>query len=152
MASTSGTCLIDYLKKLFPSLFVNLDIYVFKCDVCELVKSHLASFPLILNKILVPFMISILMFGDHPKFLHWGDHGGLLHLLMIVPGWLSYIWRNPNMRLVCSFRSFIKQFVLSTMPKYKCYGVTMAGNTNVLNFNIFWKTMAHPSNQLFEHA
>ena len=46
-----------YLKNLFPSLLENLDMYICKCDVCELEKSHHASFPLILNKSLVPFMI-----------------------------------------------------------------------------------------------
>ena len=32
-------------------------LQVFKCDVCELAKSHRSSFPLTLNKSLVPFMI-----------------------------------------------------------------------------------------------
>ena len=52
-----GHASFGYLKKLFPSLFTNLDISIFKCDVCELAKSHRASFPLILNKSLVPFMV-----------------------------------------------------------------------------------------------
>ena len=45
------------MKKLFPSLFSNFDVSSFKCDVCELAKSHRASFPLTLNKSPVPFMI-----------------------------------------------------------------------------------------------
>ena len=45
-----GHASFGYLKKLFPSLFANSDI-------CELAKSHRASFPLILNKILFPFMV-----------------------------------------------------------------------------------------------
>ena len=52
-----GHASFGYLKKLFPSLFTNLDISIFKCDVCELAKSHRASFPLILNKSPVPFMV-----------------------------------------------------------------------------------------------
>ena len=45
------------MKKLFPSLFENFDVFSFKCDVCELAKSHRASLPLTLNKSPVPFMI-----------------------------------------------------------------------------------------------
>ena len=45
------------MKKLFPSLFANFDVSGFQCDVCELAKSHHASFPLTLNKSPVPFMI-----------------------------------------------------------------------------------------------
>ena len=74
------------MKKLFPSLFTNFDVSSFKCDVCELAKSHRASFPLTLTKSLVPFMIYILMFGAHLNLLLWMDRVGLLLLLMIVPG------------------------------------------------------------------
>ena len=45
------------MKKLFPSLFANFDVSSFKCDVCELAKSHRASFPLTLTKSPIPFMI-----------------------------------------------------------------------------------------------
>nr|CAN71679.1 hypothetical protein VITISV_015841 [Vitis vinifera] len=51
-----GHASFGYLKKLFPSLFAKSDISGFRCDICELAKSHRASFPLILNKILFPFM------------------------------------------------------------------------------------------------
>ena len=47
-----GYASFDYLKNLFPSLFTNFDMSIFKYDVCELAKSHRASFPLILNKVL----------------------------------------------------------------------------------------------------
>ena len=58
MASTSGTCFLWLFKKfLFPSLFAKSDISGFRCDICELAKSHRASFPLILNKSLFPFMV-----------------------------------------------------------------------------------------------
>jgi hypothetical protein len=33
-----------YLKKLFPKLFTKFDVSNFKCDVCELAKSHRVSF------------------------------------------------------------------------------------------------------------
>ena len=46
-----------YLKKLFPSLFLKFDVCNFKCDVCELSKSHRTTFPLSLNKNPVPFMV-----------------------------------------------------------------------------------------------
>ena len=46
-----------YLKMLFPSLLGNLDISIFKCDVCELAKSHRPSFHLSLNKSHIPFMV-----------------------------------------------------------------------------------------------
>ena len=45
-----GRASFGYLKKLFPSLFA-------KSDICELTKSHRASFPLILNKSPFPFMV-----------------------------------------------------------------------------------------------
>lgn len=46
-----------YLKKLFPSIFAKFDVSSFRCDVCELAKSHRASFSLILNKSPVPFIL-----------------------------------------------------------------------------------------------
>ena len=52
-----GHALFSYLKKLFPNLFANSDISGFRCDICELAKSHRASFPLILNKSPLPFMV-----------------------------------------------------------------------------------------------
>ena len=52
-----GHALFGYLKRLFPNLFGNLDISIFKCDVCELAKSHRASFPLSFNKSPTPFMV-----------------------------------------------------------------------------------------------
>ncbi|RVW75605.1 Retrovirus-related Pol polyprotein from transposon RE1 [Vitis vinifera] len=45
-----GHASFGYLKKLFPSLFAKSDISGFRCDICELAKSHRVSFPLILNK------------------------------------------------------------------------------------------------------
>ena len=52
-----GHASFGYLNKLFPSLFVKFDVSSFRCDVCELAKSHRASFPLSLNKSPVPFMV-----------------------------------------------------------------------------------------------
>ncbi|KAL6323676.1 hypothetical protein AAG906_002143 [Vitis piasezkii] len=52
-----GHASFGYLKKLFPSLFAKSDISGFRCDICELAKSHRASFPLILNKSPSPFMV-----------------------------------------------------------------------------------------------
>nr|CAN63629.1 hypothetical protein VITISV_018697 [Vitis vinifera] len=52
-----GHASFGYLKKLFPSLFAMSDISGFRCDICELAKSHRASFPLILNKSPFPFMV-----------------------------------------------------------------------------------------------
>ena len=52
-----GHTSFGYLKKLFPSLFAKSDISSFRCDICELAKSHRASFPLILNKSPLPFMV-----------------------------------------------------------------------------------------------
>ena len=45
------------LKKSFSSLFAKCDVSSFCYDVCELAKSHHASFLLILNKSPIPFMI-----------------------------------------------------------------------------------------------
>ena len=52
-----GHASFGYLKKLFPSLFIKFDVSSFRCDVCELAKSHRASFPFSLNKSTVPFMV-----------------------------------------------------------------------------------------------
>ena len=52
-----GHASFGYLKRLFPSLFAKFDVSSFRCEVCELAKSHRASFPLTLNKSPVPFMI-----------------------------------------------------------------------------------------------
>ena len=52
-----GHAFFGYLKKLFPSLFAKRDISGFRCDICELAKSHRVSFLLILNKSPFPFMV-----------------------------------------------------------------------------------------------
>ena len=52
-----GHASFGYLKKLFPSLFAKSDISYFHCDICELAKSHHASFSLILNKSPLHFMV-----------------------------------------------------------------------------------------------
>ena len=52
-----GHASFGYLKKLFPSLFAMSDISGFHYDICELAKNHRASFPLILNKSMLPFMV-----------------------------------------------------------------------------------------------
>ncbi|BBN68771.1 hypothetical protein Prudu_569S000200, partial [Prunus dulcis] len=52
-----GHASFGYLKKLFPSWFRKLSDFNFKCDVCELAKSHRVSFPLSMNKSTVPFAI-----------------------------------------------------------------------------------------------
>ena len=71
------------MKKLFPSLFAKFDVSNFKCDVCELAKSHHASFPLTLNKSPVPFTIIHSDVWGHLNLLLWMDRIGLLLLLMI---------------------------------------------------------------------
>ena len=52
-----GHASFGYLKKLFPSLFARSDVSGSHCDICELAKSHHASFLLILNKSPLPFMV-----------------------------------------------------------------------------------------------
>jgi hypothetical protein len=52
-----GHASFSYLHKLFPSLFVRTDVSQFKCDVCEMAKSHQTSFPPSFNKSTIPFMI-----------------------------------------------------------------------------------------------
>ena len=63
-----GHASFGYMKKLFPSLFANFDVSSFQCDVCELAKSHRASFPLTLNKSLIPFIIIHSDVWDPSKF------------------------------------------------------------------------------------
>ena len=81
-----GHVFFGYMKKLFPSLFVNFDVSGFKCDVCELAKSHRASFPLTLNKSPVPFMIIHSNVWGPSKFATLDGSRWLLLLLMIVLG------------------------------------------------------------------
>ena len=52
-----GHASFGYFKKLFPSLFAKSNMSGFRCDICELVKSHRASFPSILNKSPFPFKV-----------------------------------------------------------------------------------------------
>ena len=49
-------------------MFAKCDIFGFRCDICELAKSHRASFPLILNKSLLPFMVI------HSDVWVWGPY------------------------------------------------------------------------------
>ena len=46
-----------YLNKLMPKLFVQLPDTNFKCDVCELAKSHWVPFQISMNKSPTPFMV-----------------------------------------------------------------------------------------------
>ncbi|KAI5322147.1 hypothetical protein L3X38_031219 [Prunus dulcis] len=52
-----GHASFGYLKKLFPSLFSDLDVSNFQYDTCELAKSHRVPFPLSSNKSWVPFSL-----------------------------------------------------------------------------------------------
>jgi len=52
-----GHASFGYLQKLFPQLFSQVIVSDFKCDVCELAKSHRVSFPISMNKSLAPFMV-----------------------------------------------------------------------------------------------
>ena len=42
---------------LFPKTFRNIELSAFRCEICELAKSHRTSFPPSPNKCLVPFTI-----------------------------------------------------------------------------------------------
>jgi hypothetical protein len=44
-----------YMKHLFLNLFSSISIIDFKCETCIMAKSHKASYPLSLNKSMVPF-------------------------------------------------------------------------------------------------
>jgi len=52
-----GHASFGYLQKLFPQLFLQLIVSDFKCDVCELAKSHRVSFLISMNKSPAPFMV-----------------------------------------------------------------------------------------------
>ena len=52
-----GHSSFGYLKKLMPKLFVQLTNVEFKCDVCELAKSHRVSFQNNMSKSPAPFMV-----------------------------------------------------------------------------------------------
>ena len=53
-----------YLQKLFPKLFSQLNVSYFKCDICELDKSHRVPFPISMNKSLHLLWLFTLMYGD----------------------------------------------------------------------------------------
>ena len=74
------------MKKLFPSLFANFDVSSFKCDVCELAKSHCASFPLTFNKSRVPFMILHSNVWGPSKFATFDGSHWFVTFIMIVLG------------------------------------------------------------------
>lgn len=63
-----------YLKRLFPNLFKILDMSIFKCEVCEVTKSHNASFLLILNR--SPFMVIHFDIWGLSKVPTLGEEGG----------------------------------------------------------------------------
>ena len=63
-----GHVSFGYLKKLFPSLFARSDVSSFRCDNCELAKSLRVSFPLILNKSSLLFMVI------HSDVWVWGPY------------------------------------------------------------------------------
>lgn len=46
-----------YLRKMFPAFFSNFSESHFKCDICELAKSHCVPFPLSITKSTVPFSL-----------------------------------------------------------------------------------------------
>ena len=46
-----------YLQHLFPTLFLELSILDFKCEICILAKSHRGPYPLHMNKSEVPFAL-----------------------------------------------------------------------------------------------
>ena len=47
----------QYLKHLFPKLFINKDPSSFRCEICELAKHHCAFFPSQPDKTSKPFAI-----------------------------------------------------------------------------------------------
>uniref|UniRef100_A0A2N9IBP1 Integrase catalytic domain-containing protein n=1 Tax=Fagus sylvatica TaxID=28930 RepID=A0A2N9IBP1_FAGSY len=52
-----GHASFGYLQKLFPQFFSQLTVSDFKCDICEMAKSHRVPFPISMNKSPVPFMV-----------------------------------------------------------------------------------------------
>ncbi|XP_022872304.1 uncharacterized protein LOC111391338 [Olea europaea var. sylvestris] len=48
---------LDLIPQSSNLLFVNLNVSDFKCDICELAKSHRVSFPRSMNKSPAPFMV-----------------------------------------------------------------------------------------------
>ena len=76
-----GHASFRYLKKLFPSLFAKSDISGFHCDICELAKSHRASFPLILNKSLADAWNVYYLDNIAASHRGWSFGTGLLKIL-----------------------------------------------------------------------
>ena len=95
------------MKKLFPSLFANFDVSSFQCDVCELAKSHRASFPLSLNKSPVPFMIIHSDVWGPSKFTTLdGSHWLVTFIDCTMMTWVCLIKSKSEVKLL--FQNFHK--------------------------------------------
>ena len=58
-----------YLKRLFPSLFKNINMSQFNCEVCELAKHQRFVFRAHPYKKSAPFILIIVIFGVHLVYL-----------------------------------------------------------------------------------
>ena len=152
-----GHAFFGYLKKLFPSLFAKSDISGFRCDICELAKSHCASFPLILNKSPLTFMLIHYNVWGPSKVptlsvsLLWYNHFMVI-LLKIRTLIFSHWWLYQNDMVMLDedqrwselfvSKNFIKWLKLSTMQMFGFYIAIMVENIRVLIFKSIWKDMA----------
>ena len=101
-----GHASFGYLQKLFPKLFSKIIASDFKCDICELAKSHRVSFPISMNKSPVPFMI-----------IHSDGWGPANTPSMNGARWfVSFIDDNTRMTWVCLMKS--KSEVSSLFQKF----------------------------------
>jgi len=93
------------LKKMFLSLFKNLNVEQFYCEICELAEHHRMSFPLNDSRSLSSFTIIHYDIWDHIKSLIFQEQNDLWCLLIIAPEWLEFTFLEENLIWVISFQS-----------------------------------------------
>ena len=80
---------------MFPKLFSQLNVSDFKCDICELAKSHRVPFPISMNKSPAPFMVI--------HFDVWGPTN--TSFLSGARWFVSFIYDHTRMTWVCLMKS-----------------------------------------------
>lgn len=90
-----GHVSFGYLQKLFLKLFSQLNVSDFKCDICELAKSHRVPFPISMHKSPAPFMV-----------IHSDVWGPAKTSSLCGARWLvSFIDDHTHMTWVCLMKS-----------------------------------------------
>ena len=138
-----GHASFGYLQKLFPQLFSQLNVSDFKCDICELAKSHRVPFPISMNKSHVPFMVI------HSDV--WGPAN--TSSLSGARWFVSFIDDQTRMTWICLMKSksevssLFQRFHKMIEPQYQSnIQVISTDNGDEFNMTLFIRLLAlHPS-------